>query len=110
MWMLWPGDPSSVVLEETASTTAENAARTLSIVRARAIGHVTVVCTPSHLYRVRWFFRRLYAPHGIETRFEVPRIPPTPSSLAWELGALTIRGRQLRQVEEELRGPPSPDE
>jgi uncharacterized SAM-binding protein YcdF (DUF218 family) len=110
MWMLWPGDPSSVVLEETASTTAENAARTLSIVRDRGIGHVTVVCTPLHLYRVRWFFRRLYAPQGIETRFEVPRIPPTPSSLAWELGALTIRGRQLRQVEEELRGRPSLDE
>jgi uncharacterized SAM-binding protein YcdF (DUF218 family) len=110
MWMLWPGDPSNVVIEETASTTAENAARTLSIVRDRGIGHVTVVCTPLHLYRARWFFRRLYAPHGIETRFQVPRIPPTPSSLAWELGALTVRGRQLRAVEEELRGRPSPDE
>jgi uncharacterized SAM-binding protein YcdF (DUF218 family) len=110
MWMLWPGDPSNVVLEETASTTAENAARTLPIVRDRGIGQVTVVCTPLHLYRARWFFRRLYGPHGIETRFEVPRIPPTPSSLAWELGALTVRGRQLRAVEEELRGRPSPDE
>jgi uncharacterized SAM-binding protein YcdF (DUF218 family) len=110
MWMLWPGDPGNVVLEETASTTAENAARTLSIVRDHGIGHVTVVCTPLHVYRARWFFRRLYAPHGIETRFEVPRIAPTPSSLAWELGALTVRGRQLRAVEEELQGRPSSDE
>jgi len=110
MWMLWPGEPSNVVLEETASTTAENAARTLSIVRDRGIGHVTVVCTPLHLYRARWFFRRLYGPHGIGTDFEVPRIAPTPSSLAWELGALTVRGRQLRAVEEELRGRPSRDE
>jgi uncharacterized SAM-binding protein YcdF (DUF218 family) len=106
MWNLWAGDPSNVVLEETASTTAENAARTLSIVRDCGIGHVTVVCTPLHLYRVRWFFRRLYAPHGVETRFEVPRVLPTPSSFAWELGALTVRGRQLRAMKEELRGRP----
>src|SRR5919197_3664148 len=44
MWTLWPGDPSNVVLEETASTTADNAARTLPIVRARSVDQVTVVC------------------------------------------------------------------
>jgi uncharacterized SAM-binding protein YcdF (DUF218 family) len=101
---LWCDDASELVLEETASTTAENAARTLPIVRERAVARVTVVCTPLHLYRARWFFRRLYEPHGIETRFEVPRILPTPSSLAWELGALTVRSRQLRAAEEELKG------
>jgi uncharacterized SAM-binding protein YcdF (DUF218 family) len=110
MWTLWPGDPSNVVLEETASTTAENAARTLPIVRDRGIGQVTVVCTPLHLYRARWFFRRLFAAQGIETRFQAPRIPPTPSSLAWELGALTVRARHLRAAEEELRERPTSDE
>jgi hypothetical protein len=29
---------------------------------------------------------------------------PTPSSLMWELGALTVRTRQLRAAEEELKG------
>jgi len=104
MLALWRSDASHTVLEETASTTAENAARTLPIVRERGIVRVTVVCTPLHLYRARWFFRRLYEPQGIEIRFEVPRILPTPSSLAWELGALTVRSRQLRAMREELRG------
>ena len=103
---LWPFNDGVVALEETASTTAENAARTLPLVRERGVDRVTVVCTPLHLYRARWFFRRLYEPHGIETRFEAPRILPTPSSLAWEVGALTVRSRQLRAAEEELRGRP----
>jgi uncharacterized SAM-binding protein YcdF (DUF218 family) len=110
MRALWRDDASELVLEETASTTAENAVRTFPIVRARGVARVTVVCTPLHLYRARWFFRRLYRPHGIETRFEVPRILPTPSSLAWELGALAVRSRQLREAEEELRGRPDKGE
>jgi uncharacterized SAM-binding protein YcdF (DUF218 family) len=100
---LWSDDASGTVLEETASTTAENAARTLSIAREHGVAQVTVVCTPLHLYRARWFFRRLYGAHGIETRFAAPRILPTPSSLAWELGALTVRARQLRAAEKELK-------
>jgi uncharacterized SAM-binding protein YcdF (DUF218 family) len=104
MRALWRAPDGEVVLEETASITAENAARTLPLVRERGIRHATVVCTPLHLYRTRWFFRRLYGAHGIETRFEAPRILPTPSSLMWELGALTVRGRQLRAAEDELKG------
>jgi uncharacterized SAM-binding protein YcdF (DUF218 family) len=110
MRALWRVDDVEIVLEETASTTAENASRTLPLVLARGIERALVVCTPLHLYRARWFFRRLYGPHGIETRFEVPRLLPTPSSLAWELGALTVRSRQLRAAEEELRGRPDSGE
>jgi uncharacterized SAM-binding protein YcdF (DUF218 family) len=110
MLRLWRGQGGEIVLEETASTTAENAARTLPLVRERGVDHVTVVCTPLHLYRARWFFRRLCGAHGIQTSFEAPRILPTPSSLMWELGALTVRTRQLRRAEEELRGRAASDE
>ena len=104
MRALWQSNDGEIVLEETASTTAENAARTLALVKDRGIGQAIVVCTPLHLYRARWFFRRLYGAHGIETSFETPRILPTPSGLMWELGALTVRTRQLRAAQEELEG------
>ena len=38
-----------MVLEPTASTTAENAARTLPFVIERKIEDVVVVCTPLHV-------------------------------------------------------------
>jgi uncharacterized SAM-binding protein YcdF (DUF218 family) len=110
MRSLWRGEESEIVLEETASTTAENAARTLPLVLERSIHDVTVVCTPLHLYRARWFFRRLYGAHGIKTSFGAPRVLPTPSSLMWELGALTVRSRQLRAAQEELKERPGPGE
>jgi uncharacterized SAM-binding protein YcdF (DUF218 family) len=103
MRALWRGHKAEFVLEPTASTTAENAARTLPPLLERGIEHATVVCTPLHLYRARWFFRRLYTSHGIRTSFEAPVIVPTPSAFIWELGALTVRSRQLRAVEQELK-------
>jgi uncharacterized SAM-binding protein YcdF (DUF218 family) len=102
MQALWRGPEAELVLEPTASTTAENAARTLPLLVEHRIEHATVVCTPLHLYRARWFFRHLYEAQGIRTSFEVPRVLPTPSAFIWELGALTVRSRQLRAAEEEL--------
>ena len=102
MRALWRGPDVELVLEPTASSTAENAARTLPLVTERGIDRAVVVCTPLHLYRTRWFFRRLYAARGIETAFTAPPTFPTPSALAWELGALTVRSRQLRVAEQEL--------
>lgn len=102
MQALWHGPVVELVLEPTASTTAENAARTLLLLLKHQIEHVVVVCTPLHVYRARWFFRRLYAAHGIRTSFTAPRVVPTPSAFIWELGALTVRSRQLRAAEEEL--------
>jgi uncharacterized SAM-binding protein YcdF (DUF218 family) len=103
MRALWQGPDVELVLEPTASTTAENAARTLPLVTERGIHHAVVVCTPLHLYRARWFFRRLYSVRGIQTAFAAPPTVPTPSALVWELGALTVRSRQLYAAEEELR-------
>lgn len=110
MRMLWRG-PSEVqaLIEPSASTTAENAARSLTLLREREIRRVVVVCTPLHLYRARWFFRRLYWTHQIETDFRVARVLPTPAAVVWELAALSVRSRQLRhaRLETEDRQRPS---
>ena len=102
MLELWSGPEVELVMEPTASTTAENAARTLPLLLERQIEHAVVICTPPHVYRARWFFRRLYTAHGIQTSFEAPRVVPMPSAVIWELGALTVRSRQLRAAKQEL--------
>ena len=56
MRALWDGPDIELSLEMTASTTAENAARTFPLVSERGIRRAVVVCTPLHLYRARWFF------------------------------------------------------
>jgi uncharacterized SAM-binding protein YcdF (DUF218 family) len=99
---LWRGPETELVVEPTAATTAQNAARTLPLLLERGIGRAVVVSAPLHGYRVRWFFGRLYETHGIETSFHAPRMAPTPFALAWELGALTVRSRQLRAAQAEL--------
>jgi uncharacterized SAM-binding protein YcdF (DUF218 family) len=99
---LWRGPKAELVVEPTAATTAQNAARTLPLLLERGIGRAVVVSAPLHSYRVQWFFDRLYAAHGIETGFHAARMAPTPFALAWELGALTVRSRQLRAAEAEL--------
>lgn len=99
---LWRGPELELVVEPTAATTAQNAARTLPLLLERGIESAVVVCTPLHRPRVRWFFGRLYEAHGIETSFHAARIAPTPVALAWELGALTVRSRQLRAARAEL--------
>jgi uncharacterized SAM-binding protein YcdF (DUF218 family) len=96
MRALWKGPDVELAVEPTASSTAENAARTLPLLRARGIRRVVVVCTPLHLYRARWFFQRLFHAHGIETSFRAARVLPTPGAAVWELAALSVRTRQLR--------------
>jgi len=46
--------------------------------------------------------RSSFPAHGIATTFRVAPVVPTPSALAWELGALTVRSRQLRAARAEL--------
>ena len=103
MRALWQG-PFTVelVVEETASTTAENAARTLPLLLERGVTEAVVICTPLHLLRARWIFRNVYGPHGVAVRFRIARIAPTPGALVWELGALTVVGRQVRAARAEL--------
>jgi uncharacterized SAM-binding protein YcdF (DUF218 family) len=99
---VWQGPDVELVVEPTAATTAQNAARTLPILLERGIETALVVCAPLHRHRVSWFFGGLYEAHGIATNFHTPRIAPTPLALLWELGALSVRSRQLRAAEAEL--------
>jgi uncharacterized SAM-binding protein YcdF (DUF218 family) len=99
---LWRGRDQELVLEETASSTAENAARTLPLLRGRGITDAIVICAPLHLVRARLIFRDVYGRHGIAVRFRTARVTPTPGALLWELAALTVVARQLRAVHSEL--------
>jgi uncharacterized SAM-binding protein YcdF (DUF218 family) len=96
-------DSSNVelVLENTASTTAENAARSLPLLVERGVTEAVVICAPLHLLRARLIFRRVYERHGITVRFRAARIAPTPGALLWELAALTVLGRQVRAAKAE---------
>lgn len=99
---LWRGPDVELVVEETASSTAENAARTLPLLRAHDVSDAIVVCAPLHLLRARLIFRNVFGRHGIDVRFRAARVAPTPGALVWELGALTAMPRQLRAVHREL--------
>jgi uncharacterized SAM-binding protein YcdF (DUF218 family) len=103
MRALWRGPATiEVVVEETASTTAENAARTLPFLRARGVTEAVVICTPLHRIRAGWIFRNVYARYGVAVRFRVARVVPTPGALVWELVALTAMARQVRAAQAEL--------
>jgi uncharacterized SAM-binding protein YcdF (DUF218 family) len=104
MRALWRGSATAdLVVEETAATTAQNAARTLPLLRARGVTEAIVICAPLHYFRARWIFRAVYAEHGVAVRFRFARVVPTPGALAWELGALTVLARQVRDAQRELR-------
>lgn len=104
MRALWRG-PSTVelVLEERASTTAENATRTVPLLVERGVTDAVVVCTPLHVLRARWIFRRVYGDHGIRVRFRLARELPTPGALLWELAASTVASRQVRAARAKRR-------
>jgi uncharacterized SAM-binding protein YcdF (DUF218 family) len=93
---LWSGPDVELVLEEHAETTAQNAARTLPLLQERGVTQAIVVCAPTHLPRTRWIFRRIYGRHGIDVRFAVARVLPTPGALVWELAAVAVAARQVR--------------
>jgi uncharacterized SAM-binding protein YcdF (DUF218 family) len=103
MRTLWRGPALELVTEETASTTAENAARTLPLLLERDVNHAVVICAPLHLFRARWIFRRIYEAHGVAVRFRSAPVVPTPGAVAWELGAVTVMARQLQAARAELK-------
>jgi len=94
---IWQGPDVELVLEESAATTADNAAYTLPLLLERSVRDAIVVCAPAHLIRARWIFRRIYAAHGVTVAFRTARIVPTPGAIMWELAASTVAGRQVRE-------------
>ena len=103
----WRGPDVELIVEPTASVTAENASRTLPLLLERGIGRAVVVCAPLHLYRARFFFTRLYGAHAVETEFRVAPVAPSVRALLWELAAATACRRQLRAARAELARMPS---
>lgn len=93
---LWDGPDVELVLEEHATSTAENAALTVPLLTAREVTEALVVSAPAHLLRARWIFRRIYGSHGIAVRFRAARVAPTPGAIVWELAASTVARRQVR--------------
>lgn len=99
----WRGPGVELVVEPTASVTAENAARTLPLLLERGIDRAIVVCAPLHVYRARFFFSRLYGAAGVATEFRTVAVGRTLRALAWELGAAPGVRRQLRSARAELK-------
>ncbi|HEY2309683.1 MAG TPA: YdcF family protein [Gaiellaceae bacterium] len=98
----WHGPPAELVIEPTARNTAENAARTLPLLRERDVGYAVVVCAPSHLPRTRLLFGRLYRSAGVDVAFRAPRLALSLRSIAWEIAAFPFLPVQLRAARTEL--------
>jgi uncharacterized SAM-binding protein YcdF (DUF218 family) len=98
----WTGPDVELVVEPTASITAENAARTLPLLLEREIERAVVVCAPLHVYRTRFFFSRLFEPHGIQTAFHVATVEQGARAFAWEIAAAPLCRWQLRAARAEL--------
>jgi uncharacterized SAM-binding protein YcdF (DUF218 family) len=98
----WRGPEVELVVEPTASVTAENASRTVPLLVERGIERAIVVCARFHVYRSRFFFSRLYEAAGIRAEFRVADAPTGVRALAWELAAAMVCRRQLRAAKAEL--------
>jgi uncharacterized SAM-binding protein YcdF (DUF218 family) len=98
----WRGPAVELVVEPTASVTAENAARTVPLLLTREVELADIVCAPFHYLRARYFFHRLYGAHGIRARLRVVPERPSSRALAWELAALPVARRQLHRALAEL--------
>jgi uncharacterized SAM-binding protein YcdF (DUF218 family) len=98
----WRGPPVELVVEPTAASTAENAARTLPLLLEREVSDAVVVCAPPHLLRTQLVFRRLYRGSGVEVAFRVARLVPTVRAVVWELVALPFLPLQLHAARTEL--------
>jgi hypothetical protein len=96
-----PGD-LDVVVEPTATITAENMSRSLPHLLERGVHEATIVCGVLHLPRVRYHFGGVYPRHGVRCSYALARQAPTPSTLAWEAAALVVMRRQRRDALAEL--------
>ena len=101
----WDGpDDVELLVETTATITAENMSRTLPLLVERGVREVTVVCGALHLPRVRFYFGGVYPRHGIRCTYLRTRQAPTPPALARELVAVALMRGQRRRAAAELLG------
>ncbi len=87
----WDGpDDVELLVETSATITAENMSRTLPLLVERGVREVTVVCGSLHLPRVRFYFGGVYPRHGIRCTYVRTRQVPTPPALGRELVAVAL--------------------
>lgn len=97
MRSLWRGPDVELVVEETATSTVENAVRTLPLLVDRGAREAVVVVAPAHLPRAGWIFRRVYGAREVRVRLHAARVLPTPGAVLYELAAACIARRQVAQ-------------
>jgi uncharacterized SAM-binding protein YcdF (DUF218 family) len=90
----------SLIREPRAVNTAENAVRSLELVRAiEGASEVVLVCSIRHFPRVRFFFGRLYGRYGYRTRYRyVVRPFPSLSLVRHELSSIARMARDRRRA------------
>jgi hypothetical protein len=109
MLAAWDGrDDVDLVLEPSATITAENMSRSLPHLLERGVREVTVVCGVVHLARVRYHFGGVYPRHGIRCSYVRTRQLPTPATLAWEAAAVLAMRRQRRAALAEIAARSAP--
>jgi len=91
-----------LVVETSASITAENMSRSLPHILERGVHEVTVVCGTLHLPRVRYHFGGVYPRHGVRCSYVRTPQAPTPAALTWEAAALLLMRRQRRAAIAEI--------
>ena len=105
----WDGrEDVDLVVEPSATITAENMSRSLPLVLERGVREVTVVCGLLHFARVRYHFGGVYPRHGIRCTYARTRQLPTPATLAWEAAAVLAMRRQRRAALAEIAGGSAP--
>jgi uncharacterized SAM-binding protein YcdF (DUF218 family) len=97
----WKGPRDVALLKEpNAVNTAENAVRSLELVRSlEGASEVVLVCSIRHFPRVRFLFERLYRSHGYATSYRYVVRPLPPLRLWWhELSSMTRMARDRRRA------------
>ncbi len=98
----WQGRRDIALLREPhASNTAENAVRSLALVRTlEGASEVVLVCSIRHFPRVRFFFRRLYRRYGLVDRATATSCGRSRRRpLVWhELSSITRMARDRRRA------------
>jgi hypothetical protein len=90
----------SLIREPRAVNTAENAVRSLELVRAiEGASEVVLVCSIRHFPRARFFFGRLYRRYGYRTRYRyVMRPLPSLPLVRHELSSIARMARDRRRA------------
>ena len=103
----WRGrDDVELIREPRAANTAENAVRSLELLREiDGASEAIVVCSVRHRPRVRFFFDRLFRAHGYRVRYVyVARPVPSASLIQAEVSSMTRMAADRRRALLLLRG------